>query len=95
MTLMFFLSGEISDFVESRPSLKVLALSFLIMIGAMLVMEGSGVNVDKTYIYFAMVFACIIEALNSKIKMCKARVITVKITDGSKLAQKQEFVLKK
>jgi predicted tellurium resistance membrane protein TerC len=95
MTLMFFLSGKISDFVESRPSLKVLALSFLIMIGAMLVMEGSGVHVDKTYIYFAMAFAGTIEALNSKIKMRKTRVITEKIIDGSKLAESQEFVLKK
>ncbi|WP_037575733.1 TerC family protein [Sporocytophaga myxococcoides] len=95
MTLMFFLSGKISDFVESRPSLKVLALSFLIMIGAMLVMEGSGVHVDKTYIYFAMAFAGIIEALNSKIKMRKTRVLTEKSFDGAKVADKQEFALKK
>ncbi len=65
------------------------------MIGAMLVMEGSGVHVDKTYIYFAMAFAGIIEALNSKIKMRKTRVLTEKSFHEGKVAEKQEFALKK
>jgi predicted tellurium resistance membrane protein TerC len=73
MMMMFFLAGRISKFIEARPSLKVLALSFLIMIGAMLVIEGAGVHIDKAYIYFAMAFAGIIEALNSRIKMRKVR----------------------
>lgn len=73
MAMMFFLSGKIADFIDERPSLKVLALSFLIMIGVFLVMEGSGVHVDKTYIYFSMAFAGIVEALNAKIKMRKTR----------------------
>ena len=72
MSLMLLMAGKISDFIDSRPSLKVLALSFLIMIGTMLVMEGSGVHVDKTYIYFAMAFAGIVEALNSKINIRKS-----------------------
>lgn len=72
MGLMLMMAGKISDFIDSRPSLKVLALAFLIMIGTMLVIEGSGVHVDKTYIYFAMAFAGIVEALNSKIKIRKS-----------------------
>ncbi|MFL5729535.1 MAG: TerC family protein [Cytophagaceae bacterium] len=67
MTLMFFLSGKISEFIDSRPSLKVLALAFLITIGATLVMEGAGMHIDKTYIYFAMAFAGVIELINSKV----------------------------
>jgi predicted tellurium resistance membrane protein TerC len=72
MGLMFALSGKIADFIDSRPSLKVLAMAFLIMIGTMLVMEGSGIHFDKTYIYFAMAFALTVEALNSKIRMRKS-----------------------
>jgi predicted tellurium resistance membrane protein TerC len=81
MLLMFFLSGKISDFIDSRPSLKVLALAFLVMIGAMLVMEGSGMHIDKTYVYFAMAFAGVIEMLNSKIKMRPTRKLTRNIEE--------------
>ena len=73
MGLMFFLSGKIADFIDARPSLKVLALAFLITIGVTLVMEGAGVEVDKAYIYFAMAFAGVIEALNTKLKMRPTR----------------------
>ncbi|MBY0426645.1 MAG: TerC family protein [Cytophagales bacterium] len=72
MGLMFFLSGKISDFIESRPTLKVLALAFLVMIGTMLVMEGAGIEMDKGYVYFAMAFAGIVEAVNSKVKLRKS-----------------------
>ena len=53
-----------SRFVETHPTLKVLALSFLILIGVMLVAEGVGAHMDKGYIYFAMFFALIVEVLN-------------------------------
>ena len=72
MGLMFFLSGKISDFIESRPTLKVLALAFLVMIGTMLVMEGAGVEIDKGYVYFAMAFAGVVEAVNSRVKLRKS-----------------------
>lgn len=72
MSIMIALSGKISAFIESRPSLKVLALAFLIMIGTMLVAEGSGVHIDKSYIYFAMAFAGVMEILNTKIKIRKS-----------------------
>ena len=72
MGIMIMLAGKISDFIDSRPSLKVLALAFLIMIGTMLVAEGTGVHIDKTYVYFAMAFAGIIEVLNTKINIRKS-----------------------
>ena len=66
------LACKISDFIDSRPSLKVLALAFLIIIGTMLVAEGKGVHIDKKYTYFAMAFAGIVEVLNSKINLRKS-----------------------
>jgi predicted tellurium resistance membrane protein TerC len=72
MLMMFFLSSKISAFIDSKPSLKVLALAFLTTIGATLVMEGTGMHIDKMYIYFAMAFAGGIELLNSKISVTRA-----------------------
>jgi predicted tellurium resistance membrane protein TerC len=86
MSIMFFLSGKISQIIDSRPSLKVLALAFLVMIGAMLVMEGSGMHIDKTYVYFAMAFAGIIELLNSKVKMRPTRKLTRKKSEKKETA---------
>jgi hypothetical protein len=57
----------ISTFVMRHPSIKVLALSFLLMIGVMLVAEGSGTHFNKNYIYFAMAFALGVELLNLRI----------------------------
>jgi predicted tellurium resistance membrane protein TerC len=71
MLMMFFLSAKISAFIDSKPSLKVLALAFLTTIGATLVMEGAGMHIDKMYIYFAMAFAGGIELLNSKISVTR------------------------
>ena len=62
--VMLIFAEPISRFVESHPTLKMLALSFLILIGVMLVAEGLGAHLDKGYIYFAMFFALIVEVLN-------------------------------
>jgi len=61
--LMFVASGPISAFIARRPSVVMLALGFLMMIGVMLVMEGFGQHVDKGYIYAAMAFAGFVEVL--------------------------------
>ncbi len=63
---MMFFSGAISDFVDEHPSIKMLALSFLIMIGVNLVGEGCGQELNKNYTYFAMGFAMVVEILNIK-----------------------------
>ncbi len=58
----------VSLFVEKHPTIKVLALSFLLMIGIMLVMEGLGTHVNKGYIYFAMAFSLAVELLNLRLR---------------------------
>jgi len=62
--VMLVSAGAIGDFVERHPTVKLLALSFLLLIGVMLVAEGSGTHVDKGYIYFAMAFSLVVEMLN-------------------------------
>ena len=64
MLIMLWMSGPIANFIDRNPTLKFLALSFLILIGAMLVAEGMGASVSKSYIYFAMAFAASVELIN-------------------------------
>lgn len=68
MLIMLKLSAPISDFVDRNPTIKILALAFLILIGVMLVMEGMGAHVSKGYIYFAMAFSLCVELLNLQYK---------------------------
>ena len=65
---MLFAAGPVSRFVETHPTVKVLALSFLILIGFTLAIEGLGVHVSKGYIYFAMAFALGVEMVNMKVR---------------------------
>ena len=62
--VMMFFAKSISDFIEKNPTLKMLALSFLMMIGVMLVADAFGKHIDKGYIYFAMAFSLGVEVLN-------------------------------
>jgi len=64
MAVMIFSSSYIADVIERFPTLKVLALSFIMLIGIFLVAEGFGVHVPKGYIYFAMAFSLGVEMLN-------------------------------
>ena len=66
--VMLWASGPISSFVNDRPTLKILALSFLLLIGFSLVVEGIHVEIPKGYIYFAMGFSVFVEALNLRIR---------------------------
>jgi predicted tellurium resistance membrane protein TerC len=66
MFVMLVSAKSIGDFVDSNPALKLLALSFLLLIGVMLVTESMGTHVNKGYIYFAMAFALSIELLNMR-----------------------------
>jgi len=63
-----FAAKSIGDFVDAHPSIKVLALSFLILVGVTLMIEGFDVHVPKGYIYFAMAFSISVELLNIKIR---------------------------
>jgi predicted tellurium resistance membrane protein TerC len=66
--VMLVFAGKISTFIERHPTLKMLALSFLILIGVLLVAEGIGTHFNKGYIYFAMAFALGVEMLNMRIR---------------------------
>ena len=68
MLVMLVFAGVIGRFVESRPTVKVLALAFLILIGVLLVAEGLGQHLDKGYIYFAMAFAVAVEVVNAQFR---------------------------
>ena len=74
--VMMVFAGPIGDFVERHPSIKILALAFLVMIGAMLVAEGTGQHVPKGYIYFAMAFSLSIELLNMKYRSAQKKLAT-------------------
>jgi predicted tellurium resistance membrane protein TerC len=62
--IMMFSAGTVSSFVERHPTVKVLALSFLLLIGCSLIADGFGVHIPKGYIYFAMGFSVFVEAIN-------------------------------
>ena len=68
MLIMLAFVNQISDFVDRHPTLKILALSFLILIGAMLVAEGFHQHIPKGYIYFAMAFSVLVEMLNLRLR---------------------------
>lgn len=65
---MMFFSGPIGNFVDRHPTIKVLALSFLILIGVALIGEGLDMNIPKGYVYFAMAFSFAVEMLNIRIR---------------------------
>ncbi|HAY78669.1 MAG TPA: hypothetical protein DCY79_02545 [Planctomycetaceae bacterium] len=71
--VMLLSAGSVSRFVKEHPTLKMLALSFLILIGVMLVAEGIGTHIEKGYIYFAMFFALVVEFLNIRVAVLRKR----------------------
>ncbi len=68
VAFMLFFAGTISGFIERHPTLKVLALSFLLLIGVVLVADGFGQHLDKGYVYFAMAFSVGVEAINIRVR---------------------------
>jgi predicted tellurium resistance membrane protein TerC len=66
--VMMVFSGPLSRFVDANPTIKVLALSFLIMIGIALIGEGTGLHIPKAYIYFAMAFSVGVEIINLRVR---------------------------
>ena len=71
--VMMFLAGPISNFVDRHPTIKMLALSFLILIGVALIGEGLGFHIPKGYIYFAMAFSVAVEMLNIQVRKKSAK----------------------
>lgn len=68
LIVMLAFSGAISGFVERHPTVKMLALAFLLLIGTMLIAEGFGQHISKGYIYSAMAFSLFVEALNLRVR---------------------------
>jgi predicted tellurium resistance membrane protein TerC len=66
--VMLLFAKQIGDFVNKYPSMKILALSFLLLIGVLLTAEGLGQHINKGYIYFAMAFALMVELLNIRFR---------------------------
>jgi len=68
IAVMLLFAKQIGDFVNKYPSMKILALSFLLLIGVLLTAEGLGQHINKGYIYFAMAFALLVELLNIRFR---------------------------
>jgi predicted tellurium resistance membrane protein TerC len=70
--VMLIFAGPIGAFVEKHPTMKILALSFLLLIGVVLVADGMGQHISKGYIYFAMAFALLVEVINLRVRRVHA-----------------------
>ncbi len=77
--VMLVASGPLSRFVHDHPSVKILALSFLLLIGVTLIADGFGFHIDKAYIYAAMAFSVFVEALNLR-RRSKSKAIELRPT---------------
>jgi predicted tellurium resistance membrane protein TerC len=75
---MMFTSGAVSDFVHKHPTVKILALSFLLLIGVTLIADGLGQHISKGYIYFAMAFSVFVEMVNIKIHTKRSKPVILK-----------------
>jgi predicted tellurium resistance membrane protein TerC len=89
MLVMLGFARAIGDFVNAHPSMKVLALSFLVLVGAILVGEGTGRHIEKSYVYASMGFAFIVELLNIRMRRrsAQARVTHEEITTSLPVAR--------
>jgi len=72
VVVMMALAGPISRFVDSHPTIKILALSFLLLVGLALIGEGFDLHIPKGYIYFAMAFSAFVEMLNLRIRQIRS-----------------------
>jgi predicted tellurium resistance membrane protein TerC len=66
--VMMVVSGAIAEFVDRHPTIKILALSFLILIGVALIGEGAHFHIPKGYLYFAMAFSVVVEMINIRLR---------------------------
>ncbi len=71
VAVMYAASGPISDFVHRHPTIKMLALSFLLLIGLSLVADGIGFHIPRGYVYFAMAFSALVEVFNLRVRRGK------------------------
>jgi predicted tellurium resistance membrane protein TerC len=80
VAIMMFSAGSVARFVDAHPTVKVLALSFLLLIGVSLIADGFGMHIRKGFIYFAMGFSIFVEVINLRVAKKSAK--AVKLHDG-------------
>jgi predicted tellurium resistance membrane protein TerC len=90
--IMLLAAGPISAFVDRHPTIKMLALSFLVLIGTNLVAEGAGFHVPKGYTYFAMGFSVVVEMLNLKVRARAAKPLKFRERDYEALVTDERRV---
>jgi len=73
LLVMIFDSNPVGDFLDTNPTIRMLALAFILLIGVVLIGEGVDIHIPRGYIYFGMAFSAVVEALNLKAKREKAR----------------------
>lgn len=71
MIVMIMFAPYVSDFINKYPTIKMLALAFLVVIGLLLILEGCHLHFDKSYVYFAMAFSLVVELLNIRLRRVK------------------------
>ena len=88
---MILMAGPVSRFIENHPTVKILALSFLLLIGVALVAESFDLHIPKGYIYFAMAFSVFVEMLNMKLRKRRQPPIKLRGTAAESVAQESEM----
>jgi predicted tellurium resistance membrane protein TerC len=78
--VMLFASGPLARFVHAHPTVKMLALAFLLLIGVTLIADGLGFHIPKEYIYAAMAFSVFVEALNLRARRRRATPVELRPT---------------
>jgi predicted tellurium resistance membrane protein TerC len=71
--VMLFAAASVGRFIQSRPTMKILALAFLILVGVALIAEGIGFHIPRGYVYFAIAFSLFVEALNAAYRRVRSR----------------------
>jgi len=83
VAVMMFLARAITEFVDRHPTIKMLALSFLVMVGMALIGEGFDIHIPKGYLYFAMAFSLGVEMLNLRLRSKREPLTLHKRFDGN------------
>ncbi len=71
MLIMLFASNQVGEFIYANPSIKIIALAFILLVGVMLLLSGFHIEIDKGYLYFSMLFAGMVEWINMRLRKTK------------------------
>src|SRR5262249_17502887 len=85
--VMIFASNPVGDFIDNNPSIRMLALAFIMLIGVVLIGEGVDIHVPRGYIYFGMAFSAIVEVLNLQAKRQKGKRYRRRAEDSARAPQ--------